>query len=150
MSLIKNLLWNGHHGSIVILFCKNVFANQMSFLFIEFNFCPKNKESQIVKITPSWLSRVDTRIEISRSWSLKKSKNKFISFDIWQTSWTDKSMANYPVIVFWASECDEIGEVCSIWTNCDQSCALYKLFQLCVVVCCSALSSKENNQSEKF
>ena len=51
VSLMKNLLWNGHHGSIVILFCKNVFANQMSFLFIEFNFCPKNKESQIVKIT---------------------------------------------------------------------------------------------------
>ena len=39
----------------------------MSFLFIVFNFCPKKQESQIVKITASWLSRVDTRIEISRS-----------------------------------------------------------------------------------
>ena len=53
VSLMKNLLWNGHHGSIEILFCKNMLANQMSFLFIEFNFCPKNKESQIVKITLS-------------------------------------------------------------------------------------------------
>ena len=52
-------------------FLENVTANQMSFLFIELNFCPKNKESQIVKITSS----VDKRIEKSRSRSFfKKSK----------------------------------------------------------------------------
>ena len=51
----------------MILFCKIVITNQMSFLFVEFNFCPEKQESQIVKITPSWLSRVDMRIEISRS-----------------------------------------------------------------------------------
>ena len=128
-----------------------IYSQSNVFSLIEFNFYPENKESQIVKITPSWLSGVDTRIELSRSRSFfKKVKNKSISFDIWQTSWTDKSMANYPVIVFWASECDEIGEVCSIWTNCDQSCALYKLFQLCVVVCCSALSSKENRRKHSI
>ena len=49
----------------------------MSFLFVEFNFCPEKQESQIVKITPSWLSRVDTRIELSRSLFLKKTKTSF-------------------------------------------------------------------------
>ena len=37
--------------SIDVLFSKNLITNQMYFLFIELNFCPKNKESQIVKIT---------------------------------------------------------------------------------------------------
>ena len=67
VSLMKNLLWNVCHGNIDVLFSKNVITNQMSFLFIEFNFCPEKQESQIVKITPSLLSRVVTRIEISRS-----------------------------------------------------------------------------------
>ena len=65
------LLWNiCCEMSIDVLFSKNLITNQMYFLFIEFNFCPKNKESQIVKITSS----VDKRIEKSRSQSFFKKK----------------------------------------------------------------------------
>ena len=41
VSFNKNLLWNDHHCSLVILFCKNVITNQLSFLFFEFNFHPQ-------------------------------------------------------------------------------------------------------------
>ena len=43
-----------------------------------------------------------------------------------QASWIDESMAYSLVIVFVASEFDEIGGVCSIWTNCD--CVSYEKF----------------------
>ena len=51
---------------------------------------------------------------------------KPFSFGICQSSWIHKSMANSIMIVFGASEFDEIGEGCSIWTNCD--CVSYQKF----------------------
>ena len=51
---------------------------------------------------------------------------KPFSFGICQSSWIYKSMANSIMIVFGASEFDEIGEGCSIWTNCD--CVSYQKF----------------------
>ena len=44
---------------------------------------------------------------------------KDFTFDVCQSSWIAKSMANSLVIVFGASEIDKIGDVCSIWTNFD-------------------------------
>ena len=89
VSLNKNLLWNDHHCSLVILFCKNVLANQMSFLFIEFNFCPKNKASQIVKITLLAFTCIYEDRKKSISSFLKKNKTSlfYLAPYIYCISW---------------------------------------------------------------
>ena len=60
VSLIKNLLWNVRHGSIDVLF--NHQSNVFSLYWIQF----LSKTTKKVKLWKS-LSRLNTRIEISRS-----------------------------------------------------------------------------------
>ena len=45
-------------------------TNQMSFLFIEFNFCPRKQRKSNCENNSLWLLRLDTRIEISQSTKL--------------------------------------------------------------------------------